>query len=134
MSGKYRKLLLFWGILFALSAFLIVFNLGRLQQQEGGEGGPGTGFPETPEEGGDGSGALPPGPEEGEPPLNMILAIITAVASGGGFIVTTLFALREDRRESALYDLEVENLKKEIEQKELEIAKLRREQQEKGGG
>ena len=59
-----------------------------------------------------------------------MLAIVTAVASGGGFIATTYFAIREDRRDVALHDLQIESLKREIAHKDLEIARLRQEQEQ----
>ena len=122
MSGRYSKLLVFWAILFTLSAAVIFVNIRVLQQRTEGSFPPGIG-PEVPDS----------GPDEGEQPADssqtwaIVLAVVTAVASGGGFIVTTIFALRNDRRESALYLLQIKNLKKEIEHKDLEIERMKRE-------
>ena len=120
MSGKYSKLLVFWGVLFVLSLFFIVNGFGTRFQLENGAS-IGLGSPTSE-------------PEFGEQVVeadfnwSLVLAIITAVASGGGFIATTYFAIREDRRDAALHDLQIETLKREIAHKDLEIARLRQEQ------
>ena len=119
MSGRYKTLLVFWTILFLFSSAVIFINMRALQGSDWSAIAP-----ETPDS----------KPEEGEPagsspPLwSTVLAVVTAIASGGGFIVTTIFALRNDRRESTLYQLQIENLQKEIEHKDLEIKRMRREQ------
>lgn len=118
MSLRYAKLLIFWGVIFIVSLFLIFTGFGN-------------DFPL----GSTGSDQSPLVPEEGEAPddegsnWNLILAVVTAVTSGAGFVVTTIFALRDDRRESALHQLEIENLKREIEHKDLEIEKLRQDRE-----
>lgn len=122
MSGKYSKLLVFWGVLFALSLFFIFTGLGTTSRTES-----------APSNGLDKPTIGPEGGElvaEADSNWNMVLAIVTAVASGGGFIATTYFAIREDRRDTALHDLQIETLKREIAHKELEIAKLRQEQEQ----
>ena len=76
----------------------------------------------------------PEGPDEPEEVsfnTGMILAVVTAVASGGGFIATTYFAIRDDRRRSAIHQLQIDSLKKEIEHKDLEISRLRQAQEPK---
>lgn len=119
MSLRYAKLLIFWGVVFVVSLFLIFsgfsgsFPLGSI---DGGDQTP------TAPEGEDGS------QDEGMN-LNIILGVVTAVISGAGFMATTIFALREDRRETALYELQIKNLKREIERKDLEIEKLRQDQE-----
>jgi hypothetical protein len=122
MSGKYSKLLIFWGVLFILSLFFIFIGLGA-SLQSGPEGSEGLDKP-------------PVSPEEGEKPeetvfnWGLVLAVVTTIASGGGFIATTYFAIREDRRDAALHQLQIDSLKKEIEHKELEIAKLSQEREQ----
>lgn len=119
MSGNYRKLLVFWGALFTLSMLFIFTSLGPMVFSEAGESD-GLDQPNVSPE-------SPNRPEESGFNLGMALAVITAVASGGGFIATTYFAMRADRREAALHQLQIESLKKEIEHKDLEISRLRRE-------
>jgi hypothetical protein len=122
MSGKYSKLLIFWGVLFVLSLLFIFTGLGPSFQ---------SGMDPT-------SGLDKPtvDPEEVEKPdetafnWGMVLAVVTAVASGGGFIATTYFAIREDRRDASLHQLQIQSLKREIEHKDLEIAKLRQEREQ----
>jgi len=122
MSGKYSKLLIFWGVLFVLSLLFIFTGLGP-SFQSAAESSNGFDKPTV-------------GPDEGEVPeetafnWGMVLAVVTAVASGGGFIATTYFAIREDRRDAAIHQLQIESLQKEIEHKDLEIARLRQEQEQ----
>ena len=119
MSGKYSKLLIFWGVLFVLSLLFIFTGLGT-SFQSGKEPTNGLNKPTVD-------------PEEGEKLAEtafnwgMVLAVVTTIASGGGFIATTYFAVREDRRDVAMHQLQIESLKREIEHKDLEIAKLRQE-------
>jgi hypothetical protein len=122
MSGKYSKLLVFWGVIFVLSLLFIFTGLGTSLRI--------------------GSGGLieldrpTVAPEEGAETIatgfnwGIALAVITAVASGGGFIATTYFAIREDRRDAAIHQLQIASLKKEIEHKDLEIARLRQEREQ----
>ena len=122
MSGKYAKLLIFWGFLFAVSVVFIFTSLRQplLVESEGSIG------ISKPESDGDGLNR----PEEETLGLGMILALVTAVASGGGFIVTTTFAIRDDRRQTAIHHLRLASLKKEIEHKDLQIERLRRGRRE----
>jgi hypothetical protein len=119
MSGKYAKLLIFWGALFAVS---VVFIFTSLRQPLRVESGGSTGI-NRPNSAGD------PLTEPGEQQLglSMTLALVTAVASGGGFIFTTIFAIRDDRRQTAIHQLRMASLQKEIEHKDLQIDRLRRE-------
>ena len=121
MSGKYSKLLVFWGVLFVLSLLFIFTGLGTMSRTGSGSS-TGLDKPTTAPEGGE---------LVAEEDLNwsLVLAIVTAVASGGGFIATTYFAIREDRRDAALHDLQIETLKREIAHKDLEIAKLKQERE-----
>ena len=123
MSGKYSKLLLFWAVLFLLSLFFIFTGLGTPSRTESG---PSSGLdkPTTDPEGGELV-------EEADFNWSLVLAVVTAVASGGGFIATTYFAIREDRRDATLHDLQIETLKREIAHKDLEIARLRQEQEQR---
>ena len=122
MSGKYAKLLIFWGVLFVLSLFFIFTGLGTSFQ---------SGTDPT-----NGLDKPPVGPEEVGKPAEtgfnwgMVLAVVTAAASGGGFIATTYFAIRGDRRDAAVHQLQIESLKREIEHKDLEIAKFRQEREQ----
>ncbi|MEM7112639.1 MAG: hypothetical protein AAF614_09400 [Chloroflexota bacterium] len=63
--------------------------------------------------------------KEGEVDYGTVISVITAVITGLGFIFTTFFAFREDRRATELHRLEIENAKRELAQKELEIEELR---------
>lgn len=119
MTGKYAKLLLFFGVLFVLSVSFMAAGLRGWPV--GGVGGD-NGF-EIPNV--DPEDILKP--EEGTLNLSMVLAVVTAVASGGGFLATTYFALRNDRRQAAIHRLQIHSLVKEIEHKDLEIKQLRRE-------
>lgn len=122
MSGKYSKLLIFWGVLFVLSLFFIFTGLGP-SQPSAADGSNELHRPNVDPEEGD-------KPQESAANWGMVLAVVTAVASGGGFIATTYFAIREDRRDAAIHQLQIKSLKKEIEHKDLEIARLRRERKQ----
>ena len=117
MSLRYAKLLVFWGVVFVISLFLIFTGFGNIFQSSSE---PSIG-PDKP--------AIGPEGEDTWPNWNLILGVITAVTSGAGFITTTFFAMRDDRRETALHDLQIKNLQKEIEQKDLEIKNLRQDQE-----
>ncbi len=117
MSLRYVKLLILWGVVFVISLFFIFSGFGDFFQSSS-ESLNGSDKP-----------AIGPEGEDAGPNWNLILGVVTAVTSGAGFITTTFFALREDRRETAVHDLQVKNLKKEIEQKDLEINKLRQDQE-----
>jgi len=118
MSGKYAKQFLFWGVLFVLSLYFIFIGLGPSIQNEIGELENLDKPTVNPEDTG--------WPRVAGFNWGMALAVLTAVASGGGFVATTFFALREDRRDAALHELQVETLKREITHKDLEIARLKR--------
>ncbi len=126
MSGKYRKLQVFWGVLFVLSLLFIFTGLGsRLLEGIGESDGldKPTVDPGEPDQ---------PGQQQGESfNLGMVLAVITTVASGAGFVATTYFAIRDDRRQTEVHQLQIQSLKKEIEHKDLEITRLRQEQEAK---
>jgi hypothetical protein len=119
MLTKYTKLRLFLALIFVISLVYIFSGVAGSQpnwlESEGGLVKPGFEFDDILR------------PEEGSLNLNMTLAVITAVASGGGFIATTYFALRDDRRQVAIHQLQIDSLKKEIVHKDLEIKRLRRE-------
>lgn len=119
MTAKYTKLRLFLGLIFLLSLAYISSGVAGSQanwlESEGGLGKPGFEFDDILR------------PEEGSLNVSMALAVITAVASGGGFIATTYFAMRDDRRQVAIHQLQIDSLKKEIVHKDLEIRQLRRE-------
>jgi len=121
MSLRYVKLLVFWGVVFVLSLVFIFTGLDTPFSSES-ESSPGSDKPITDPEGGD-------KPEDTGPSWNIILGVVTAVTSGAGFMATTIFALRDDRRDATLHELQIKNLKKEIEQKDLEIENLRRDQE-----
>lgn len=121
MSRTNRVLLIFWAVLLGLSLLSVALNVSQIRIA--GEVGPAE--PPTGEDNGKPTTDLD---EPGADTLNLVLAVITAVASAGGFITTTIFTLREDRRDTARYELEIENLRKEIEHKKLEIVRLKREQ------
>jgi hypothetical protein len=59
----------------------------------------------------------------------LLLAGVSALISAAGFMTTTYFALRSDRRQTAQTELEVQSLALEIERQRLEIDRLRRLQQ-----
>ena len=121
MPRKYLKNLVFFGALFALSALLLFltfyFNEALIFPRFGDPPGrPGVGDP-------------------GESAVNslpVILSLITAAVSTGGFIFSTIFAYREDRRATQLHELEMKSLKRELRQKELDIERLSRLLQERG--
>ena len=71
--------------------------------------------------------------KEGEVDYGTVISVVTAVITGLGFIFTTFFAFREDRRASELHQLEIETAKRELAQKELEIEELR-QRLRRGGG
>lgn len=131
MSGKYRLLLAFWGALFLTSILILFVSM----QSSGGDAGsilppfPGNGT-ET-ENGGPGDkpggGDLPVDDEETQ--WSLILSTVSAFISAAGFMATTYFAMRNDRRQAALTELEVQKLANEIERQRLEIDELRRSQQ-----
>ena len=116
MSRKYLKNLIFFGALFALSVLLLFLTFYFNEELI---------FPRF--------GAPPGRPgESATDSLPVILSLITAAVSAGGFLFSTVFAYREDRRATQLHSLEVERLKRELRQKELEIERLSRQLQDRG--
>lgn len=128
MSGKYRLLLASWGALFLASTLILFVNL----QSSSGDAGtilpPFPGFESGTEE-----GDKPAGgdllPEDGGTQWSLILSTASAFISAAGFMATTYFAMRNDHRQAALTELEVQKLAHEIERQRLEIDQLRRSQQ-----
>jgi hypothetical protein len=107
----YRGRLFFFGILFLLSAGLLLASLFLLNG--GGPGNTTSGL-ET---------ELPVPAAS----LTLLLSALTVVGSAVGFAVTTFFNLRDDRRDAQRHALEMERLRQELTLKELEIERLRRE-------
>ena len=60
---------------------------------------------------------------------SLLLSTVSALISAAGFMATTYFAMRNDRRQSALTELEIKKLANEIERQRLEIDQMRRAQQ-----
>jgi hypothetical protein len=132
MSGKYRLLLAFWGALFLVSACIMLVSVRSFRQESEGALPP---FPlpgleietegakpiEKPDEG--------VGEEDVGAQWSLVLATVSAFISAAGFMATTYFALRNDRRQAALTELEVQKLANEIERQRLEINQLRRAQE-----
>ena len=131
MSGKYRLLLAFWSALFFVSALILFVNLQSFSAGSGPKlplfpgngaqtetGGPG----EKPE------GELPA--EDAGTQWSLILSTVSALVSAAGFMATTYFAMHNDRRQTALTDLEIQKLANEIERQRLEIDQMRRAQEE----
>lgn len=134
MSGKYRYLLVFWGGLFFASALILFISLQSLREESGSLLPP---FPIVPSNGMETESGKPIDKpdgdvteEDGSSQWSLLLATVSAIVSAAGFIATTYFALRNDRRQSALTKLEVEKLANEIERQRLEIEQLRRSQEE----
>jgi hypothetical protein len=131
MSGKYRLLLAFWSALFLVSALILFVNLQSLGA------GSGLTLPLFPENGakteigepGDKPGGELPSDDSGSQ-WSLLLSTVSALISAAGFMATTYFAMRNDRRQSALTELEIKKLANEIERQRLEIDQMRRAQQE----
>lgn len=131
MSGKYRLLLAFWSALFLASALILFINLQSLST------GGGVKLPLFPDNGletdigepGDKPGGELPSDDPGSQ-LSLLLSTVSALVSAAGFMATTYFAMRNDRRQSALTELEIKKLANEIERQRLEIDQMRRAQQE----
>lgn len=139
MSNRLRILRLFWILIFALSLAIIALNwngFSQIEESPSTDGAP-SGLP------GDTS-TTEPGETDGEfesvefrdpnRALNLFLATITAAASVGGFLVTTFFSMRDDRRAGALHALELRNLQQELKQRELEIERLKQENAQRSQG
>ncbi len=115
MSGKFAKILVIWVVLFGVS--LAVVFLGWNQMRSMGEGTPPI-ITDPEQDLSDNNGTF-----------NLALGIVSALTSAAGFIVTTFFALREDSRNSAMHSLEIKKMQQDIEEKQLEIERLRRQQE-----
>jgi hypothetical protein len=132
MSGKYHLLLAFWGGLFVASALIMFVSLQSFREERGNVLPP---FPIAPPlaEIEDGAPTDKPGSEdvgdEDSTQWSLVLATVSAFISAAGFMTTTYFAMRSDRRQAALTELEVQKLANEIERQRLEIDQLRRSQQ-----
>lgn len=131
MSGKYRLLLAFWGALFLASACIMLVSVQSFRQETANVLPP---FPlpglEIETEGTEpveipGEGDIE---EDAGTQWSLVLATMSAVVSAAGFMATTYFALRNDRRQAAVTELEVQKLANEIERQRLEINQLRRSQ------
>jgi hypothetical protein len=121
MSRRYRWLLLFWGALFLLSLLLTLAGLVTVRPFAGDVIDLGTQPPPNGE-----VDPQAPDPASSNAWLSLALAVVTTIASAGGFVITTVFGLREDRRETALHDLQLQQLRNEIERQQLEIERLKR--------
>jgi hypothetical protein len=125
MVGKYRLLLAFWGALFLVSALILLVNMQALSAETGALlPFPGDNQQTESVEPGD-----KPGSEDQATQWSLILSTVSAFISAAGFMTTTYFAMRSDRRQTALTELEIEKLAEEIERQRLEIERLRRAQQ-----
>lgn len=117
MSRAYTVRMLFFGTLLLTSLLaLLVFVLPKGM---GGAAGLGSNEPTSSQE-----GFLVDA--KGEVDWGAVLSVGTAVISGLGFMFTTYFSYREDRRAAALHHLQLINVQKELARKELEIEDLRR--------
>jgi hypothetical protein len=132
MSGKYRLLLAFWSALFLVSALILFVNLQSLSTGSGVN----LNLPLFPENGAETEIGVPGDKPGGELPSDdsgsqwsLILSTVSALISAAGFMATTYFAMRNDRRQSALTELEIKKLANEIERQRLEIDQMRRAQQ-----
>ena len=123
MFGKTRALLLIWGVLLAISLLGVVIGLRQMSASSMLE----ITLPIQPEAGEDGPPTTTVEIEGQETPWPLALSVFTAVIAAAGFVGTTFFAMRSDRRQTELHDLQVANLRTEIERQQLEIERLRRE-------
>ena len=120
MSRKHTIRLFLFGTLFLASLFsLLYYALPRGLDPTAET--PNQGILSTSGE--DGGGRVPI--KEGVVDYGTVISVATAVITGLGFVFTTFFAFREDRRASELHALEIANAKRELAQKELEIEELR---------
>ena len=124
MSRRSSVFLVIWGVLLVLSLLFLALNIKGLLEQRvlvspnalpdvdtpAGSDGPGEGVVVVPVDRGE--------------TVSLVLSVITTAATAAGFIATTVFALRQDRRETGLYQLQIENLRRDIAQKDLEIERL----------
>lgn len=130
MSGKYRLLLAFWSALFLVSALILFVSLQSFSAGSGAK------WPLFPGNGTESEIGGPGEKPEGELPADdagsqwsLILSTVSALISAAGFMATTYFAMRNDGRQTALTDLEIQKLANEIERQRLEIDQMRRSQQ-----
>ncbi len=127
MNQTHRNLRIFWGIMLVLSLIYWGLNWGVLWQQAAEQQ---TGSLEA-KPGFNRDDVKPWDIDESEKDperlLNIFIGIASAIVSGGGFLVTTYSAMRDEKRKAARHQLDMESLKRDIEQKELEIEKLRKE-------
>lgn len=132
MNQTNRNLRIFWSIILVLSLLYLGLNWGVLWQQAAEQ---------QAAEQQTSSSEVKPGfsrddvkpwdidEAEKDPDrlLNIFVAVASAIVSGGGFLVTTYAAMRDEKRKETRHQLELKNLRRDIEQKELEIEKLRKE-------
>ncbi|MCA9994395.1 MAG: hypothetical protein KDE56_01530 [Anaerolineales bacterium] len=117
MSRNHTVRMFFFGTLFLVSLFsLLIFVLPKGLGQATAPG-------DKPNISGEGETVVE---EERGFDLGTVLSVITAVISGLGFVFTTFFAYREDRRAAALHQIQLANAQKELARKDLEIEELRR--------
>lgn len=134
MSGKYRVVLAFWGLLFLASSLIVLVSWRPSDRAVDGLQPPttlppGNGLESNVDDDGKPAGGLVP--VEDDTQWSLYLAAASAFVSAAGFMTTTYFAMRNDRRQTALTQLQVQQLATEIERQRLEIDRLKREQ-EKG--
>ncbi|MFN2137665.1 MAG: hypothetical protein ACK2UK_17015 [Candidatus Promineifilaceae bacterium] len=129
MSGKSRLLLIFWGALFLISVLILFFNLRSLRMASGAILPP---FPGDLVDLEDETTIDKPGNgliNDGDMGWSLLLSTVSALVSAAGFMATTYFAFRTDRRETRLAELEIAKMATEIERQRLEIEELRRAQE-----
>lgn len=105
MRAKHFFLLLIFGGIFLISAYFFVSYYFE------GEA-PAAVTTNAPESADIESDLNVAGKEESRLPL--IFSALSAVASGGGFLVTTFFAIRRDRRAAELHALQIERARRDI--------------------
>ena len=123
MFGKTGMLLLVWGVLLAVALLSVMIGLRQMSESTTLE----IVLPIQPETGEDGALTTTVEVTGQETPWTLALSVFTAVVAAAGFVGTTFFALRSDRRQTELHDLQIANLRTEIERQRLEIERLRRE-------
>jgi hypothetical protein len=128
MSGKYRLLLAFWSALFLTSALILFLSFQSLNTGSEGD------LPLFPENGTESDINEPDDKPVVELPLagpgsewSLILSTISVLVSAAGFMATTYFAMRNDRRQTAITELEIQKLANQIERQRLEIDQMRRD-------
>ena len=127
MNQTNRNLRIFWGIILMLSLLYLGLNWGVLwqqaaeQQTSSSEVKPGFSRDDVK------PWDIDEAEKDPDRLLNIFVAVASAIVSGGGFLVTTYAAMRDEKRKETRHQLELKNLRRDIEQKELEIEKLRKE-------